>query len=144
MTTYTAKGFGIALGLEAQRILQTIAVEVQGGVAKSVYRGVVENTPVLSGRARANWNVSLDAPDTSTTESTAGVASTGAGATAAEQAKVDDVVDQLRSLGLGHAVHIANSLDYVKELDEGSSRKAPSGIREIAIMQAKAAGYGKR
>lgn len=42
----------------------------------------------------------------------------------------DFLVTRLKDFQLGDSIHVGNTLDYAEELDNGSSRKAPNGIRE--------------
>lgn len=89
--------------------------------ALELFSQVIQKTPVKTGRARANWNISTDQPDDSTSDSTA------------PQIHPD------LNLGSFPLVYISNGLDYVVLLEEGRSKKqAPAGIFTPAIAAARA------
>lgn len=91
-------------------------------VALSVDQAVVMATPVDTGRARANWIVSIDAPAAGTTDEV------GAAAALAQGAKV------IAQYGDGmRTIHITNNLPYIKRLNEGWSAQAPAGFVEEAV-----------
>ena len=89
--------------------------------AFELFGQIIEKTPVDTGRARGNWNVSSDTPDYETTDSTQ-----------VQNPQLDDLNDF-------PDIYIANGLDYVVELEEGKSWKhAPNGIINPAIAAARA------
>jgi hypothetical protein len=101
--------------------------------AIDLYGKVVERTPVDTGRARANWNISTDSPDFTTTD--AGQypeMQNNAALTAATKAE--------RVLGQGdvRVVWIANGLPYINRLNHGHSQQAPSAFVETAITEVEA------
>lgn len=69
---------------------------------------IIKATPVLTGRARANWNISDNQPNYATTEST-------------EQQLVGYISGE-------NDIFIANGLPYINRLDSGYSSQAPNGI----------------
>lgn len=95
-------------------------LRVRGATAIKLFNAIVLDTPVLSGRLRANWRLSLNQPDYSTTENTD---KNGAMAFAL----ISDTVD---SASLDDTIIMCNSLPYVKRIEyEGwSSVKAPAGM----------------
>lgn len=90
---------------------------------------VVLATPVDTGRARANWVTSVRSPVTKTSESTdpSGAAAIAQGTETIQGWKP----------GLG-SIFIANSLPYIKRLNEGWSAQAPRGMTRQAIASARA------
>ena len=89
-------------------------------IAFEMFSQVIQKTPVDTGRARGNWNITTDSPDYSTTES---------GQSPSVEVEVgNDFPD----------IYIANGLDYVVELEEGRSEQAPTGIIVPAIAAARA------
>jgi hypothetical protein len=110
------------------------ANELGEGVSKLIRKAalvidqiVVMATPVDTGRARANWVVGVDQVPTDVrgdTQSNAG----GAEASLAQGQQA------IAGFGPGNSyIAIANNLDYVKFLEEGSSRQAPSGMVNQAL-----------
>lgn len=110
----------------ANRNIPLIGKAVHSAVSNAVYRGIVQKTPVLTGRARNNWFPSLGAPIGITTTDTAGVSLTGERATAEELSRINSVTRKLKALPLGRTdVFIANNLPYIEGLEMGRSPKAP-------------------
>ena len=76
-------------------------------------------TPVDTGRARANWLVSLGTPRTETVE---------VGGRPDPGRVVAPRVPQ-------QAIFIANNLPYIRRLNEGSSTQAPASFVEMAVAE---------
>lgn len=78
-------------------------------VRKTTYEAfasVIAKSPVDSGRFRANWNVSSQAIDTSTSEST-------------DAGRAQGEINKALSLPVGGVTYIANSLPYARTLEYG-------------------------
>lgn len=119
----------------------TFALDVSAFVAKSklapsvvvrklatdILTSVVERTPVDTGRARANWNVSLNRVDTSvsvTTIDASGQKTIYVGNAAISKWQPDD------------SIVIANSLPYIRRLEYGWSKQSPAGMVRVTLVQA--------
>ena len=91
----------------------------------SLFREVVQRTPVDSGRLKGNWIVSQGSPVRTTTEATD---PSGSRTIAAIAGGIG---------GLGTVNFLANSLSYAEriEYDGWSSVKAPSGMVRIAFAR---------
>jgi Bacteriophage HK97-gp10, putative tail-component len=87
-----------------------------------VFRKVILSSPVDTGRFRANWNVSYQALDTATTESTS-----------AGRAQIE--VNKALTLPVGGVVYLTNGLPYARRLEYGYSSQAPAGMVRIAAAQ---------
>ena len=89
---------------------------------------LILTTPVDTGRARGNWNVSVGHVNTEVRElnfpDQGGAISEGQSALGAWR------------LGSG-TIFIANSLPYILSLENGSSAKAPSGMVQHAMLAAR-------
>lgn len=131
-----AADFRAALTTYADQFFDTVTKDSVGVIATLIWEGILITTPVLTGRARRNWNVSVGSPDTQTTTEVAGVAMTGSPITSQEKAMIADAIRSYKRAPLGTALIMNNSLHYVPFLEAGSSAKAPSGIREVAIRRA--------
>lgn len=109
--------FNMALGEEI-RAVPDMAALVQRAIALEALRGVVQMTPVDTGRARGNWQVSHDTPADGTldVEDKGGRATIGKGA--AEVAAIEPF----------EHTYLTNNLDYIEELEKGSSEQAPHGM----------------
>lgn len=108
--------------------------ELEQGVDKLVRKAAlvidqtaVLATPVDTGRARANWVVAVDHVPTEVrgdSQSNAGGA----------EASLSQGQQAIASYGPGNTfIAIANNLDYIKFLEEGSSRQAPAGMISQAL-----------
>lgn len=95
---------------------------VRGGLFKLTTR-IIERSPVLTGRFKANWNVSYRTPDFSTTSST------DAGRSHAQARKI------LNMPIVGGNIHIVNALPYADALEFGYSKKAPSGMVRVSLAE---------
>lgn len=103
-----------------------IGKAVHAAVAQAMFKGIVEKTPVLTGRARGNWFPSNGAPSPIMTEETAGVSQTGQPQTSEERARINTVTRKLKALPLGaETVFITNNQPYIQGLEDGRSPKAP-------------------
>jgi short subunit dehydrogenase-like uncharacterized protein len=89
--------------------------------AFEIFSQVIQKTPVKTGRARANWNISTETPDYTTSTST-----------------VSDLNLELE-VGDFPNVYVSNGLDYVVDLENGRSKtQAPAGIITPALAAAMA------
>lgn len=103
-----------------------IGKQVHKQVSEFIYKGIVERTPVLTGRARFNWFPTTGSPETKAVEETANVSVTGTPMQPEEKARIKAVTSKLDALPLGaEKVYIANNLDYILKLEMGSSPKSP-------------------
>jgi hypothetical protein len=88
---------------------------------------LIRQTPVETGRCRANWWPSIDTPiqradwDRFSPDGSSQVA------------EVEQVVGELQ---LGQRYVITNSLPYVESLNEGHSRQAPAGFVQALVSEA--------
>lgn len=114
-----------------------IAAAVKANTLKTVKRAaiaadqaVVLATPVDTGRARANWLVTIGAPASQ---------SIGSGFTPNNAANIATShgreVALKYKLGKG-GIFITNNVVYASLLDAGSSRQAPNGMTAAAIKAA--------
>lgn len=104
--------FARDLDLETEQVVRKVALDVHTRVS--------QKTPVDTGRARANWNVSPGTPDRSVSESTS---------------------SQMPSLRKGDGegpIYITNSLPYIGKLEDGSSTQAPSGMVATTMAEVEA------
>lgn len=97
--------------------------EVLRKVAVVANQTVIMATPVDTGRARANWQVSLGAPVTTELDDT--------GAQVA-LSRNKAVIESYR----GGELILQNNVPYIGALNAGSSAQAPAGFVEKAIMAA--------
>lgn len=115
---------------EVARSIRKRAVGVEPAVSDVLRRvalvanqAIVMATPVDTGRARANWQVSIDAEITTETGSTS----------AAEQLRRNEGVIKGYKNG---ALIIQNNVPYIGKLNSGSSAQAPAGFVQRALQAA--------
>ncbi len=105
--------------------IPAIGRAVHVAVNEAIYKGIVMRTPVLTGRARGNWDATIGAPSEEFGERVFGGSVTGEPVTAAEKSEIDGITSQLEALPLGSQVsYITNNLNYIIPLEKGSSPKA--------------------
>jgi hypothetical protein len=116
------------------------AKELEQGVSKLIRKAAlvidetaVLATPVNTGRARANWIVAVDHVPTEVR----GDPQDNAGGA---EASLSQGQQAIAGYGPGNTfIAIANNLDYIKPLEEGSSRQAPAGMVTQALEAGKQA-----
>ena len=97
-------------GLEINLVVRKISLDA--------YTRVTKKTPVLTGRAMANWNLSVGNIDDTTTQS------------------VMQKSPMLpKNTGLTKAIYITNSLPYINRLEHGWSKKAPNGMVGVTMNE---------
>lgn len=123
--------FRIALAQEHAEKVEGGLRALQRAVSLQVLTGVVLKTPVDTGRARANWTVTLGGTSSATTEATdpSGGAAISAGSSE---------IAQVQTAPLGESVFIQNNLPYIERLEAGASKQSPGGM--VAVTVAEVAG----
>ena len=86
--------------------------EVRKAYAFALYSSIVKKTPVDTGRARGNWNVSVGSEDTSTSETT--------------QQKYKSK-ESIPTPNGDESIFISNNLDYIEKLEYGGYPNPPKG-----------------
>lgn len=114
----------------ANRVVGGDVNKLMRALSLEALRRIMLKTPVDTGRARANWNVSIDAPDTSTNE-----AATIAGAPAKQAEGGARIVGA--DFFAGDEIYITNGLPYIKPLEDGHSKQAPQGMVAVTVQELK-------
>lgn len=116
------------LGQSVDRIVRTAALVVD--------QVVVLATPVDTGRARSNWLVSVGVPRGGVIEPYSPGNQLGLG----ENANANGALQQARTAVLvrpeGVPIYIVNNVEYLPQLNNGSSQQAPANFVEIGVEQA--------
>jgi hypothetical protein len=103
---------------------------VEREIRKAVIAGdqaIVLGTPVDTGRARANWIVTVGAPS-----SDADKTPDKTGQAALDQAR-SAVSGFVAGLGVRGSIFITNNLEYIVPLENGHSAQAPAGMVQQGI-----------
>lgn len=119
------------LGVKVQKVKKTYAF--------ALYSSIVKKTPVDTGRARANWNISVGKVDTSTTTATR---------------KSPKPISSMPEPKGDESIFISNNLDYITKLEYGGypnppksktgktvggySKQAPNGMVGVTLANNKA------
>lgn len=105
-------------------------LKLQQRVALDLLTRIVLKTPVDTGRARGNWQVELGGAGSSTTTrlepgqvGVGGEATIAAGIAAIGAAKPYGKIT------------IYNNVNYIRYLEDGSSRQAPQGMVKLAVAE---------
>lgn len=100
----------------------------------TVASAVALRTPVDTGRARANWQTQIGSAAGGVINSfpSGSKGSTGAAAAGVAISQATQTMQKYRQGGVD--VYISNNLPYIGMLNQGSSKQAPAGFIESAIM----------
>jgi hypothetical protein len=105
------------MGANADAVVRKLTFEI--------FKSVVLKSPVDTGRFRANWNISANVPDFSTsagTDKSRGVAQAA----------------QALSIPSGGVVYLSNGLPYAQRLEYGYSKQAPTGMVRTTVAEVSA------
>ncbi len=103
---------------KAELVAKKITIEL--------FSRVIEKSPVLTGRFRANWNCSIGTPNLSTSES---IDPSGNGA-------ISKATSTVVSYTLNdQSVFLTNNLPYADRLENGWSKQAPNGMVRLSVME---------
>ena len=108
----------------AQELNKTVE-QVQRGAVSSMYGAILQGNPVDTGFSRANWNVSVGTPDLTVH---------GQREEKGSYAPLAPAIPENPEL---LPIYIANGVDYVVYLEEGSSEQAPNGFIRVAVERVK-------
>lgn len=99
--------------------------ETGRAIVLELFGSVIKDTPVDTGRARGNWQTSMDSPATGETDRK------GEGPALAE------VSQQAASFGAGKVIYLSNGLPYILRLEYGWSKQQPGGMarKNVARIQ---------
>lgn len=92
-------------------------------------QGIMQRSPVDTGRFRANWQFAVNAPDVTTSWR---VDPSGAITMARLQG-------QIASINAGPTFYLTNSLPYAYRLEKGWSSQAPNGMVSVTLAGLQAA-----
>lgn len=132
------KQFGRNMDRSGKNLPSSVNVVVKA-VGRAVGHAVVDDTPVDQGQARSNWLPSLGVPIKGTIapyqEYPKGSRGLGQGRretanASAAKARIDGAINARQP---GQSIIIQNNLDYIRELNAGSSAQAPALFVQSAI-----------
>lgn len=110
----------------ARRIPVDMLVPFQKKIVLTVFRNIVFRTPVDTGRARGNWQVTISQPAETVVDG-----KDKSGAIVNRNAAAD-----LQALLPFQTAWITNNLPYIQRLEDGYSTQAPGGMVQVALAEA--------
>lgn len=113
--------------LKAANAMDADVRDVVRLLALKIETGAVTRTPVDTGRARASWN---------TTEETADLSVAPEGDHPSYQGELLTNPNPTGYLSGEKPIYITNNLDYIIDLEYGSSSQAPKGMARLAVADA--------
>lgn len=132
-----AKGLGFEAALKkfnaevaafANTLMPQQFVAFHKKIALDALRSIVLRTPVDTGRARGNWQVTIDVPAEGVMDEVDG----------GGMATVSKGTGALGGLGPYRVVWLTNNVPYIGELEKGSSTQAPTGMVALTITEMRA------
>jgi len=117
--------------------IETDANTFKRHVALDLLTRIVEKTPVDTGRARANWQVSVNAPETTQVSYRN---DKHINAERDESGVMSKVIGEggmvIESVELGEDIFITNNLPYIEVLETGDhSDQAPQGMVALSVAE---------
>lgn len=109
-------------GLKADDVVRKIAFDVYGGI--------VRKTPVDTGRAKGNWQISVGSPATDAIDRTD---TTKLGS--ANQAQFSDAQSAVNGYKGRGDIIIRNNVEYIVGLEYGTSKQAPAGMVRVTVAK---------
>ncbi len=115
--------------IEADKVVRKVCFDLMSGV--------VLKTPVDTGRARANWQASIDTPATGTIsfDGDAGSNTQTPAPSASSAAAIGKALGAVNK-ATGRVFWLVNNLPYISRLEYGAwSKQAPHGMVRITIAE---------
>lgn len=132
-------GFSRSIKLRARNVPREVDKVVRK-VALVLDQTLVLATPVDTGRARSNWLVSIGQPRTDEinpySELEQGTDPSKAGERANAQAAINQGQEQIANRDPGETIHVTNNVEYIGDLNDGTSAQAPAGFVQMAVQTA--------
>jgi hypothetical protein len=94
-------------------------------VALELFTRIIYKTPVDTGRARANWQVSIGTRPSGTVE----IDDKSGNAT------VSQATAKSAGFKAGDTIYLANNLPYIRRLEDGYSQQAPAGMVTLTVQE---------
>ena len=120
----------------ADRIVDARTNKLGRAAGLELARRLMKMTPVDTGRARANWNASVNRPDYSTTGWFSTKWDKEHKHTGFAEGKIQTATRTLK-FASGDTFFMSNGLPYIERLDQGYSQQAAAGIVEPVLQEMK-------
>lgn len=126
MAATNFRQFSLGLRRETQRLTNEQVVLFQRRIGLEALRRIVQKTPVDTGRARGNWDLTIGLPSGSADMDRK---DPGGGDTIRRGSAA---LSNLKAFAL---IYITNNLPYINYLENGSSKQAPVGMVEVTVQE---------
>ncbi len=100
-------------------------IKIQRKISLEALKRIVLRTPVDTGLARGNWQLTINSP---TDAKLTRIDPSGGGA-------INAGINSLANLPPFATIYIQNNLDYILNLEQGSSTQAPQGMVAITLAE---------
>lgn len=107
--------------------------KIHRAVALTVVKELINNTPVDTGRARSNWQASLNKPEKAIVDAFSEGEGLGIDETSNAVGALDEANGEIGKHLSGQDIYITNNLKYIGILNDGSSKQQPALFVERAI-----------
>lgn len=104
-------------------------------VVLSVSEFIIKGTPVDTGQARSNWLPSHRIPMSGTIEPYAPGRHLGISESANADGAMNRVRGAVAARPLGETFYLSNNVEYIEDLNQGTSKQAPTMFVQLAIQQ---------
>lgn len=131
------KAFGRRMGAHSRTFSQRVDKAIKR-TAVIVDQTVVLATPVDTGKARSNWVVSVGSPSRQENAAYAPGSKLGKNETGNANAAMAQGRQVISGRKPGKTIYITNNLDYIEDLNNGTSQQAASGFVQKAVLAGKA------
>ncbi|MEN6306679.1 MAG: HK97 gp10 family phage protein [Anaerohalosphaeraceae bacterium] len=111
----------------AKTLVPEKVILLQKKIVLEALKRLVMKTPVDTGRARGNWQVTIGRPATAAIEA---VDKSGGETIKKGLAAIADMPPY-------QVVWISNNVDYIEFLEDGTSRQAPEGMMSLTLEELK-------
>lgn len=101
-------------------------------IGLELFTKIVMKSPVDTGRFRGNWNVSVNSPNTQTSDTT-DKRSLGSQPSSSLYARANSNVSKWTVND--NAIYICNGLPYAYRLEMGYSKQASGGMARLSVME---------
>lgn len=127
--TTNIRAFDLALEAYEKRVLPQKIKDRVTVLALTATKGVVELTPVDRGRAKGNWQLTLDTPAEGTVE----VLDPTPQGTSGSSPVVSDVFARMKDWRIGQTVWLHNGLPYIRILNDGATNRTAHHMVERTV-----------
>lgn len=107
-------------------------------IAFEAFSRVIMKTPVDTGRARGNWQAEINSlPSGQLDDIDKGQKGSSSSDGSGRSSSKNKVLGVVSKIELGDSVILANNLDYIQSLEDGSSKQArdPNGMVKVTLLE---------